>query len=66
MPAEALKFAMLTLAAGLIARWAPNAFEYHEKFRASVPRMAAAASVLGLAIALIAGSRASPFLYFQF
>jgi hypothetical protein len=28
--------------------------------------MAAAACILGVAVALIAGSRASPFLYFQF
>jgi alginate O-acetyltransferase complex protein AlgI len=66
MPAEAAKFAMLTLIAGILARWAPNAFEYHERFRPVAARMAAVACVMGLAIALIAGSRASPFLYFQF
>jgi alginate O-acetyltransferase complex protein AlgI len=66
MPAEAAKFAMLIIIAGILARWAPNAFEYHERFRPAAARMAAVACVMGVAIALIAGSRASPFLYFQF
>jgi alginate O-acetyltransferase complex protein AlgI len=66
MPADATKFALLTLVAAIAARWAPNAFEFHDGFRSTPARMAAAACVLGVAIALIAGSRASPFLYFQF
>jgi alginate O-acetyltransferase complex protein AlgI len=66
LPGDALKFGLLIAGAGVIARFAPNAFEYHEKFRPAVSRMAAAAVVLGISIALIAGSRASPFLYFQF
>lgn len=66
LPADAVKFGLITVFALILARWAPNSFEYHREFRATLPRMAVAAAVLGIAIALIAGSRASPFLYFQF
>jgi alginate O-acetyltransferase complex protein AlgI len=66
MPSDVAKFASLIVVAGLIARYGPNAFEYHAKFAPTVARMAAAACILGFAIALIAGSRTSPFLYFQF
>jgi alginate O-acetyltransferase complex protein AlgI len=66
LPADAVKFAVVVVIAGLLARFAPNAFEYHERFSPTVKRMAAAAAILGVSIALIAGSRASPFLYFQF
>jgi alginate O-acetyltransferase complex protein AlgI len=66
LPADVAKFALLTVLAAFLARFAPNAFEYHQGFRATLGKMAAAACVLGVAVALIAGSRASPFLYFQF
>jgi len=66
LPVEALQFGLLILLAAVIARWAPNSFEYHEKFRPTMVRMATAALILGVSIALITGSRASPFLYFQF
>lgn len=66
LPADAVKFALLAVFALAIAKWAPNAFEYHRDFRGTASRMAAVAAVLGVSIALIAGSRASPFLYFQF
>lgn len=66
MPSDMVKFASLIAVAGLIARYAPNAFEYHDGFRPTMSRMVAAACVMGIAVALIAGSRASPFLYFQF
>jgi alginate O-acetyltransferase complex protein AlgI len=66
LPADAVKFTLLILVAAVLARWAPNAFEYHQNFRPRIARMAAVAVILGLAIALIAGSRSSPFLYFQF
>jgi alginate O-acetyltransferase complex protein AlgI len=66
LPEHALQFAGMVAVAGVIARWAPNAFEYHREFHPSFPRMATAAAVLGFALPLIAGSRSSPFLYFQF
>lgn len=66
LPDTALKFGILVLVAGIIARWAPNSFEYHKDFRATPLRMVAIASILGVSVALIAGSRAAPFLYFQF
>ena len=66
LPADAIKFASLIVIGGVIARWAPNAFEYHENFRPTVGKLVTGALVFGVALALIAGSRASPFLYFQF
>ena len=66
MPDGAWPFAIVVAVAGAMARWAPNAFEYHSNFYPSLPRMATAAAVLGFALPLIAGSRTSPFLYFQF
>jgi alginate O-acetyltransferase complex protein AlgI len=66
LPADSLKFAGLVFVAAIIAKWAPNSFEFHDNFRPTPARMALAAGILGVAIALIAGSRASPFLYFQF
>jgi alginate O-acetyltransferase complex protein AlgI len=65
-PPETLLFTVLIGFAGAVARWAPNAFEYHDAQPASYPRALAAAVVLGIAVALIVGSRESPFLYFQF
>jgi alginate O-acetyltransferase complex protein AlgI len=66
MPADALKFAALVVVAVLLVKAAPNAFEYHARFKPTPIRMAAAAVVLGVALAMITGSRDSPFLYFQF
>jgi alginate O-acetyltransferase complex protein AlgI len=66
LPGDVARFAVLTVLAAGFARFAPNAFEYHREFRPTLGRMAAAACILGMAVALIAGSRASPFLYFQF
>jgi alginate O-acetyltransferase complex protein AlgI len=66
MPSDAFKFTALIVMAGLLARWAPNAFEYHARFRPTGACMATAAVVFGVALAMIAGSRDSPFLYFQF
>ncbi|HEU4654403.1 MAG TPA: MBOAT family protein [Steroidobacteraceae bacterium] len=66
LPQEVVKFTSVAVLAAILARWAPNAFEYHRDFSPTATRMAAAAAVLGCSVALIAGSRASPFLYFQF
>jgi len=66
IPDGAGKFAALVIVGGILARWSPNAFEYHNGFKPTFSKMAAAAIVFGVALALIAGSRASPFLYFQF
>ncbi len=66
LPEGALLFGVIIVIAAVLARSAPNAFEYHSKFKPTWPRMAAAAAVFGVAVAFIAGSRDSPFLYFQF
>jgi alginate O-acetyltransferase complex protein AlgI len=66
LPADGVQFAVTVAVAAVLARWAPNSFEFHKNFRATSMRMASVAVVLGVSIALIAGSRASPFLYFQF
>lgn len=66
LPAQAGTFAVIVGIAAVLARWAPNSFEYHAGFTATPVRMASAAVVMGFALALIAGARASPFLYFQF
>ena len=66
LPQDYMKFSLLVVIAAVLVRWAPNAFEYHKEFRATKARMAVAAIILGISVALIAGTRASPFLYFQF
>jgi alginate O-acetyltransferase complex protein AlgI len=66
LPEGALLFGVIIAIAAVLARSAPNAFEYHSGFKPTWPRMAAAAAVFGVAVAFIAGSRDSPFLYFQF
>lgn len=53
----------------LAALWAmrgPNVFDWHARFETS-PRLGwRAAFVFGACLVIIAGSRNSPFLYFQF
>jgi alginate O-acetyltransferase complex protein AlgI len=66
LPSETALFALLIVVAGSLARWAPNAFEFHHERVVTYPRALAIAVVLGVAVAMIAGSRESPFLYFQF
>lgn len=66
MPAESSWFIAFIVVAGGLAKWGPNAFEYHNNFKATMGRMVTVALILGVSIALIAGMRASPFLYFQF
>jgi alginate O-acetyltransferase complex protein AlgI len=66
IPQDAAKFSLVIAIAAVLARWAPNSWEYHQGFQPSPVRMAAPGLALGMALALIAGSRGSPFLYFQF
>jgi len=66
LPGDAMSFGIITVIALMLARWAPNSFEFHKDFQVTPLRMGAAAAILGVSVALIAGSRASPFLYFQF
>jgi hypothetical protein len=66
LPAESIRFASLVLGAATLATACPNVFEYHRNFRASLAQMFIVATTLGVSVALIAGSRESPFLYFQF
>jgi alginate O-acetyltransferase complex protein AlgI len=66
LPDEGIRFAWLVLVAAILATACPNVFEYHRSFRASLSQMLLVAATLGVSIALIAGSRESPFLYFQF
>lgn len=63
---NAALFVSIIVISGSIAMVGPNAFEYHENRRESFASQALTAIVLGFAIALIAGARESPFLYFQF
>ena len=58
-------FLLLTALATLWAVWGPNAFEFHAPARTLV-RIPLLGFVFGITLAIIAGSRASPFLYFQF
>jgi len=66
LPEGAALFGVIVAIAAILARNAPNSFEYHEGFKPTALRMGAAAAVLGVAVAFIAGARDSPFLYFQF
>ena len=60
-----LPFALLALAlAGTWAMAGPNSFEMHHEHR--WPRALALATAFGACIAMLADSRSSPFLYFQF
>jgi hypothetical protein len=58
-------FLILTALATLWAVWGPNAFEFHAPARPLV-RVPLLGFIFGITLAIIAGSRASPFLYFQF
>jgi alginate O-acetyltransferase complex protein AlgI len=66
LPTGSDKFAGLIVAAAILSTVGPNVFEYHRNFRASFGQLLVAAIALGTSVALIAGSRDSPFLYFQF
>jgi alginate O-acetyltransferase complex protein AlgI len=66
LPEGAALFGVIVVIAALLAHRAPNSFEYHENFKPTALRMGAAAAILGVAVAFIAGARDSPFLYFQF
>lgn len=65
MPGEWTAFAFLIAAATAWAIWGPNVFEFHERRRVTVPGPAVGLA-FGVVLAVIAGTRASPFLYFQF
>lgn len=65
LPADWDVFLVLTALATLWAVWGPNAFEFHAPARPLV-RVPLLGFVFGITLAIIAGSRASPFLYFQF
>ena len=58
-------FLLLTALATLWAVWGPNVFEFHAPARTLV-RIPLLGFVFGITLAVMAGSRASPFLYFQF
>ncbi len=65
LPADWDMFLLLTTLATLWAVWGPNAFEFHAPAR-PLARVPLLGFVFGITLAIIAGSRASPFLYFQF
>jgi len=65
MPEDWVLFTAFTGLAALWAIWGPNVFEFHKDRPALFPG-ATMGVILGVALAIIAGSRASPFLYFQF
>jgi alginate O-acetyltransferase complex protein AlgI len=66
LPADAAKFAGLIALAAVMSTAAPNSFEFHRDFKSTMARFVVVSVILGAAVALIAGSRASPFLYYQF
>jgi alginate O-acetyltransferase complex protein AlgI len=63
---DADKFAVLIVLAAVFAIWVPNCQEVHEKFRPTIRWGTAAAFMMGACMAIMAGGRSSPFLYFQF
>jgi alginate O-acetyltransferase complex protein AlgI len=65
MPSDWLLFLAFTGLATLWAVWGPNAFEFHKERPARIPGPVLGV-LTGVVLALIAGTRASPFLYFQF
>lgn len=60
------EFFWFVVGAAALATAGPNVYEYHSRFRATPAQLMIVAITLGTSIALIAGSRESPFLYFQF
>jgi alginate O-acetyltransferase complex protein AlgI len=66
LPANLGVLAALLLIAGYWAMVGRNTFEYNETFRWTPAYQAAMAGALGACLALMAGGRDSPFLYFQF
>ena len=65
LPADWELFLALAVLATLWSVFGPNAFEFHAPARPLV-RVPLLGFVFGMTLAIIAGSRASPFLYFQF
>jgi alginate O-acetyltransferase complex protein AlgI len=59
-------FVILIVIAAALAMRGPNAFDFNREFKLTWWRGAAIASAFGVSLALIAGGRESPFLYFQF
>ena len=59
-------FLVLLLASAAWALRGPNAFDLHAGFRWQPRHALAAAACFGVCLALLAGDRNSPFLYFQF
>jgi alginate O-acetyltransferase complex protein AlgI len=59
-------FSLLVVITAAWAMWGPNAFDLNKEFRWKPHYAFALAAVLGACLALIAGDRNAPFLYFQF
>ena len=66
LPADSLEFAALVLLSGVLAYAGPNAFEFHRNWQPTVWHGVLASVVLASAVAVIAGARPTPFLYYQF
>jgi alginate O-acetyltransferase complex protein AlgI len=64
--ADALKFAFLIGLAGAWAVLGPNCAEAHRTFQPSYRWSVASVAVFSACLAIMAGGRSSPFLYFQF
>lgn len=63
---DAFVFALLTATAMVWSIWGPNVFEYHAQARRVLAPGPGMGLVFGMVLAILIGSRASPFLYFQF
>lgn len=59
-------FVVLVVISIVWAMYGPNVFDFHRKFQLSRIRSACNAVAFGVCLAMIVGSRSSPFLYFQF
>jgi alginate O-acetyltransferase complex protein AlgI len=59
-------FSLVTLIAGIWALFGPNAFDVFRDFQWKPWYLYALAAALGACVAILAGGRKSPFLYFQF
>lgn len=59
-------FLVLTVSATLLSIFGPNVFEFHDRRSAVQTPGPILGLIFGLTLAVVAGSRESPFLYFQF
>ena len=66
MSSDPTTFVIFIVIAAALSMRGPNAFDFHKEFKLTWWRGAGMATAFGVALALIAGGRESPFLYFQF